>query len=77
VAYALEGKMMARNLTAKKDTKSKGRTVGIPGDVYRVQVKGNQYFVVNADTRMTVAGPYKSRDAAQQRADQLERTKGR
>jgi hypothetical protein len=68
---------MAKNLAAQKAAKSKGRTVGIPGDVFRVQLKGNQYFVINADTRMTVAGPYKSRDAAQRRSDDLERTKGR
>jgi hypothetical protein len=67
--------MMAKNLT--KTTKTKGRTVGIPGDVFRVQLKGNQYFVVNADTRLTVAGPYKTRDQAQKRADELERTRGR
>jgi len=68
---------MAKNLAAQKATKSKGRTVGIPGDVYRVQLKGNQYFVINADTRMTVAGPFKSRERAQARSDELERTKGR
>jgi hypothetical protein len=56
---------------------TKGRSIGIPGDVYRVQLKGNQYFVLNADSRVTVAGPYKSRDAAQRRADELERIKGR
>jgi hypothetical protein len=69
--------MMAKNLTAKKDTKTRGRTVGIPGDVYRTEIRGSQYFVVNATTRVTVAGPYKTREAAQKRSDELERTRGR
>jgi hypothetical protein len=66
--------MMAKNLTAKKATKTKGRTVGIPGDIYRTEIRGNQYFVVNASTRVTVAGPFRTREAAQRRADELERT---
>jgi hypothetical protein len=65
---------MARNLSARKDQKGKGRRVGIPGDVYRVEIRGNSYYVVNSQTRVTVGGPYKSRQAAQEKADALERT---
>jgi hypothetical protein len=57
--------------------KEAGRMVGIPGDVYRVQLKGSQFYVINADNRVTVAGPYKTRAWAQRRADELERTAGR
>src|SRR5262249_28393704 len=65
---------MARNLSSKKDTRTKGRKVGIPGETYRVELKGNAYYVANAATRVSVAGPYKTREAAQRRSDELERT---
>jgi len=41
---------------------------------YQVEVRGNQYFVVNTKTHVTAGGPFKTREAAQHRADQLERT---
>lgn len=44
---------------------------------YQVQIKGNLYYVINTANGMTVAGPYESRIAAQDRADQLERTNPR
>jgi hypothetical protein len=40
---------------------------------YQVEVRGNQYYVINTKTHVTVGGPFKTRDAAQNRADQLER----
>lgn len=40
---------------------------------YQVEVRGNQYFVINTHTHITAGGPFKTRDAAQKRADQLER----
>jgi hypothetical protein len=41
---------------------------------YQVEVRGSQYYVVNTKTHVTVGGPYKKREAAQEKADQLERT---
>ena len=40
---------------------------------YQVEIKGNLYYVINNDNGMVVGGPYESRVAAQDRADQLER----
>ena len=52
---------MARNLAGKKTReKTKSKAVGIPGDTYRTEIKGNLYYVVNSKTRVTVAGPYKT-----------------
>jgi hypothetical protein len=60
---------------AKKVATTKGkRPVGIPGDRYRVDQKGALYWVVDAKTGTVMAGPFRSRPNAQQRADQLERT---
>jgi hypothetical protein len=58
-------------------TKKGKRPAGIPGDRFRVQLKGNQYYVINQATGLTVAGPFKTRAAAQKRSDTLERTAGR
>jgi hypothetical protein len=62
---------------AAKKAKKPERPAGIPGDVYRVQLRGNAYYVINEKTRVAMGGPFKTRDAAQRRADELERTAGR
>jgi len=58
-------------------TKKAGRKVGIPGDIFRVEIKGNSFYVINAATKVIMAGPYQDREAAQKRADALQRTAGR
>jgi len=58
-------------------TKKTGRKTGIPGDFFRVEIKGNSYYVLDARTRVIVGGPYNTREAAQERADALQRMKGR
>jgi hypothetical protein len=40
---------------------------------YQVEVRGNQYFVIDTKNVALVGGPFKSRTAAQEKADTLER----
>jgi hypothetical protein len=44
--------------TAKKTTKATKtkQPIGIPGDKFRVEQKGTQFFVLDATTGTTVAG---------------------
>jgi hypothetical protein len=51
--------------------KKKRREVGIPGDRYRVELRGLSYYVIDAATGGIMGGPWGSRDPAQQRADLL------
>jgi hypothetical protein len=61
-------------VTAKKGSGARSeRQHGIPGDRYVVELRGRQYFVVDAITSMTAGGPYIDRNTAQLRADQLNR----
>jgi hypothetical protein len=65
--------MTRRTKTTKKPPEQ--RDVGIPGDKYRVELRGQHlYYVVDADTRGIMGGPYSNRDQAQRRADQLNLT---
>jgi hypothetical protein len=62
-------------MTPAKKVATKGkRPVGIPGDRFRVDQKGTLFYVLDAKTGTVMAGPFRSRPNAQQRADQLERT---
>ena len=40
---------------------------------YQVEQRGQQYFVVDTKTGATAGGPFKTRSAAQERADALDR----
>jgi hypothetical protein len=40
---------------------------------FQVELRANQFFVIDTKTRALVAGPFKSRIGAQERADELER----
>jgi hypothetical protein len=62
-------------MATKKNAKD--REVGIPGDLYRVEIKGRWYYVVNSKTRVIMAGPFDTRAQAQEVADQRERIAGR
>ena len=39
---------------------------------YQVEIRGNQYYVIDTANRAIVGGPFRSRNAAQERADALE-----
>ena len=56
--------------------------VGIPGDRYRVEVRGASLWVIDAATGMVMGGPWRLRDGgarekAQERADMLNMVHGR
>jgi hypothetical protein len=53
------------------------RPAGVAGDRFVVQLKGNWYYIIDAKTRLIAGGPYNTRWEAQEKADALERTKGR
>jgi hypothetical protein len=62
---------VARQTKPKKEQ----RRYGIPGDVYRVELRGQRlYFVIDARNGGIMGGPYSNRDQAQGRADQLNLT---
>jgi hypothetical protein len=55
------------------------RDIGIPGDKYRVEVRGSSYWVIDASTGAVMGGPWwvrggRAREKAQQRADMLNMT---
>jgi hypothetical protein len=41
--------------------------------LYQVEIRGNQYYVLNVQTRAISGGPFKTREEAQKRADELEK----
>jgi hypothetical protein len=41
---------------------------------YQVEIKGRRYYVRDTKRGATVAGPFKNRPRAQEKADELERT---
>lgn len=47
---------------------------GIAGDRYVVELRGTAYYVVDARTGGFMGGPYRTREAAQSRADALQQT---
>jgi hypothetical protein len=71
---------MSRREKSKKETKPK--TYGIAADRYVVELRGSQFFVIDAQTGGIVGGPYSARGAtavqgraaAQARADRLNAT---
>jgi DNA anti-recombination protein RmuC len=60
----------------KKATYSTKTPHGIAGDRFVVELKGRQYFVIDAKTSMVMGGPYSDRVLAQNRADALQRNLG-
>jgi hypothetical protein len=40
---------------------------------YQVEIRGNSYYVIDTTNSALVGGPFKSREAAQRRADELEK----
>ena len=70
-----------RRSAMKTRDRHESREVGIPGDKYRVELRGASYWVINADTGAIMGGPWqlragsaKPREKAQERADMLNRT---
>jgi hypothetical protein len=64
---------MARQ-SVRSNKRDKRAPHGIPGDRYVVQLLGNAYYVIDQKTDGIMGGPYRSREAAQDRADALQRT---
>ena len=67
--------MVARSTVGR----DKRDDVGIPGDKYRVELRGASFWVINADTGGVMGGPWRMRDGrarekAQERADMLNMT---
>jgi hypothetical protein len=50
---------------------------GPAGDRFVTELRGNAYYVFDAKTGGIVGGPYRSREAAQSRADALQTTVAR
>lgn len=49
------------------------RQRGLVGDRFVVELRGRQYFVIDARTGMTFGGPYRDRVTAQEKADAVNR----
>ena len=47
---------------------------GIAGDRYVAELKGNAYYVIDQKTGGISGGPFRTREAAESRADALQRT---
>jgi hypothetical protein len=53
------------------------RKYGIGGDRFVTEVRGRQFFVLDADSGLVMGGPFPSREKAQEKADQLNANLGR
>ena len=43
---------------------------------FEIELRGHQYYVVDTKTDATVGGPFRKREKAQQKADEMERRTG-
>jgi hypothetical protein len=66
----------AKKAAATKSAKSK-RRAGIGGDKFVVETRGRSFYVVDSESGVVVGGPYPTRAAAQNHADEFQRRKPR
>jgi hypothetical protein len=83
VARPTLGKFLEGHMTRREKAKeTKPKTYGIAADRYVVELRGSQFFVIDAQTGGIMGGPYSARGAmaaqgraaAQARADSLNAT---
>ena len=61
---------------ARATKKEQKKPAGIPGDRFRVQLKGRRYYIVDSLTSMVMGGPFTDRGLAQEKSDAMERNLG-